>query len=299
MKILRVLALQVPGAIPGNRGSHIHTIRAALSTSLLIFLLSTTPAIAQRLHKAAEAGNLEQVKQLVARGENVNTKDSEHNTPLHKSIWSGHFEIAKYLAEKGSDVNALGKTGATPLMYACRAGAMRVEMPVLSSTAKTVRPPSTISESSSFPFDGQLDMVKYLVGKGAKVNLGNEDGDTPLHNAVNNGYNEITGYLLKAGADANAKTTPDEATPLRIAAGAGYVETGKLLLKYGARVDMASPNGTTPLMLAAYRGHLAMVKLLLENGASVNARMKDGNSALSVSTDSRIIEVLKKAGSKK
>ena len=48
---------------------------------------------------------------------------------------------------------------------------------------------------------GNIEVVKYLVEKGADVNAHNElMGDTPLHDAVEGGQKEIIKVLIEAGA---------------------------------------------------------------------------------------------------
>jgi len=310
-------------------------MKYTLSLSILlvatISVISISTARGLSLHEAAKAGDLDKVKQLIATGVDVDAKDTDQKTPLHTAIWSGHFEIAKYLVDKGADVNAPGKTGATPLMYACRAGTITMLMQPFSTTAKAETPPPLVSESDSSPYDGQLEFVQYLVEKGARVNLGNEDNSTPLHQASDFGYVEITRYLLAIGANVDAKTKSEGATalfgatvggyvktveslldkgadvnlgtyedgvtPLMLAASRGHPQVVRLLLKKGAYIDPRTiKDSITPLMLAANHGHAPVVRLLLEKGADVNLKDKSGNDALKLSTDPDIIEMLKKAG---
>jgi ankyrin repeat protein len=71
------------------------------------------------IHKAAEDGNLEAVKQHLAAGAEVDAKDYEFGrTPLHLAAWQGHTEIIQLLIANGADVNAKGDGGVTPLDWA-------------------------------------------------------------------------------------------------------------------------------------------------------------------------------------
>jgi ankyrin repeat protein len=60
-----------------------------------------------------------------------------------------------------------------------------------------------------------LDIVKYLVGKGADVNAKNNKGRTPLFNAVFYDL-EVVKYLVKKGEDINAKNNVSK-PPLDVA----------------------------------------------------------------------------------
>ena len=71
---------------------------------------------------AAQTGNIEAVKQHIAAGTDVNTKDEDGFTPLHEATGAGHKEIAELLIAKGADVNAKDNNGWTPLHLAVDGG---------------------------------------------------------------------------------------------------------------------------------------------------------------------------------
>lgn len=85
--------------------------------------------------------------------------------------------------------------------------------------------------------------------------------------------------MLRHGADFDQ---PDDQghTPLMDAVFAGREDVAKLLLKKGARVNAVSRNGYTPLMVAAMGGHPAMVKQMVAQGAQLEAQDASGRSAL-------------------
>jgi len=58
------------------------------------------------IHKAAEDGNIEAVKQHLAAGTAVNAKSDDGGTPLHNAAYYGRTVIAELLIAKGADVNA-------------------------------------------------------------------------------------------------------------------------------------------------------------------------------------------------
>jgi len=74
------------------------------------------------IHTAAEAGNIEAVKQHLAEGADVNAKGLKGETPLHGAASRGLKEIIELLIAEGADVNAEVASGSqqgfTPLDYA-------------------------------------------------------------------------------------------------------------------------------------------------------------------------------------
>jgi ankyrin repeat protein len=58
------------------------------------------------IHKAAQAGNIEAVKQHLAVGTDLNAKDKYGRTILHAAAVGGSKEVVELLIAKGADVNA-------------------------------------------------------------------------------------------------------------------------------------------------------------------------------------------------
>ena len=55
-------------------------------------------------------------------------------------------------------------------------------------------------------FFGHVEVVRFLVERGADINKANNVGQTPLMIAVRHGHSEIVEILLKYGANLNART---------------------------------------------------------------------------------------------
>jgi len=87
--------------------------------------------------------------------------------------------------------------------------------------------------------------------------------ESPLMLAALLGLEEVCQRLIDKDADVNKPGW----TPLHYAATRGHLEVMQLLIDHFAYIDAASPNNTTPLMMAAQYGTPLTVKLLLEAGA--------------------------------
>jgi Ankyrin repeats (3 copies) len=59
----------------------------------------------ERLHFAAEEGDLVKVKGLLKQGYPINAFDEFSRTPLHYAAIEGHTAVVRYLIEAGADVN--------------------------------------------------------------------------------------------------------------------------------------------------------------------------------------------------
>jgi uncharacterized protein len=100
--------------------------------------------------------------------------------------------------------------------------------------------------------------------------------ESPLMMAALRGQTEVVRKLIARDADVNKTGW----TPLHYAATSAHLEIIELLLENHAYIDAESPNGTTPLMMAAQYGSVAAVKLLLEAGADASLKNQRGLRAI-------------------
>ena len=52
------------------------------------------------LHRAAEENRVDIARALIARGDDVNTRDKNGGTPLHEAVFKNFLEVARLLIEK-------------------------------------------------------------------------------------------------------------------------------------------------------------------------------------------------------
>ena len=92
-----------------------------LTTIAAVLFVGCGPSASERaLLEAAKKGNIEEVKQHIAAGTDVNAKDKYENTPLHLAAIYDHKEVAELLIAEGADVNAKDVDVTTPLDLAIK-----------------------------------------------------------------------------------------------------------------------------------------------------------------------------------
>lgn len=159
--------------------------------------------------------------------------------------------------------------------------------------------------SSYYYYD---DMVEYLIGKGAKLNLQDNEGKTALLWAASNSLENAT-LLISKGAkvneSANDGMTPFIQATLGVSSGKVTIEMCELLRKNGANINAAltkpSAMGWTALHYAVINGDVELVKYLIKYGANVNKATGEGSTPLylaQIGNNEEIIKILKNAGSK-
>ena len=115
------------------------------------------------------------------------------------------------------------------------------------------------------------ETADLLIRAGAKVDVANRHGTTPLAMASLYGNTAMVKRLLEAGADAK-QAGPNGETTVMLAARNGNPDVIALLAAAGADVNAKEKiRGTTALMWAAEQKHPLAVKALLDRGADVAA----------------------------
>lgn len=128
---------------------------------------------------------------------------------------------------------------------------------------------------------GKTEIVKYLISKGANVNVKLEDGETTLiQSAQNDDNKEIVKELLKADVEINAQTKKGLTALMRFA-WMGQSEAVKMLLDAGADTKLKNENGWTAFYFACSHGNdEKIVKYLLDAGANPNETDLRGRNPL-------------------
>lgn len=184
--------------------------------------------------------------------------DAGVNFPLYEICWASEkpknqSEIIKLLVSYGANINKKQKnTNDTPLL-------------------------ATIKKQGG-------KYARLLIQLGAKVNVSNDDGETPLILAID--YytklidSSLVTLLITQGADVNA-ISDQGYTPLSVACYNGLTEIVRLLLTKGAKVTVTKKNkNEIPILNACYSGDLESVNLLLHYGADITVKDSYGSSAL-------------------
>ncbi|XP_037693042.1 myotrophin-like [Choloepus didactylus] len=95
---------------------------------------------------ALKNGDLDEVKDYVAKGEDVNRTLEGGRKPLHYAADCGQLEILEFLLLKGADINAPDKHHITPLLSAVYEGHVSCVKLLLSKGAdKTVKGPDGLT----------------------------------------------------------------------------------------------------------------------------------------------------------
>ena len=127
--------------------------------------------------------------------------------------------------------------------------------------------------------DGHVATMKLLIRRGCKVDVVDARGLTPLHSAAAQGQTKAVRELIRNGAS-KSEVASIFGTPLHQAASKGHVETVLAMLEEGCPLDVVNSAGSTVLHWAAEGGHVELVRELVGRGCDVNAVRADGCTPL-------------------
>lgn len=180
------------------------------------------------LQRAILAKDKEMIKLLIVNGADVDKSIVELDldnansslvsefttTPLVFAIYYGGKEIAQLLINEGADVNRIIKDNCSVLDR----NSFHPNDDITCSTSTLLSQAITFNKTDShYLSDGffsdndkekinknkvvdNKQAVEFLIANGANVNLVNDNGDTPLKIAIQNGNKEIIELLKKHGA---------------------------------------------------------------------------------------------------
>uniref|UniRef100_A0AAZ3QKU3 Transient receptor potential cation channel, subfamily A, member 1b n=1 Tax=Oncorhynchus tshawytscha TaxID=74940 RepID=A0AAZ3QKU3_ONCTS len=209
------------------------------------------------------------------------------NTPVMLACSINNTEALSILLKHGAQLSSQNKLGHFAIHTAAFAGAKKAMEVILKAEEmghSIEEHINVLDESCSSPLHmavrgGNMDVIKFCIQKGAKIDQQQVDRSTALHFACSQGATEAVKVMLSSYSRVDSIINlPDGAcqTPLHRSTIFDHTELAEYLISKGADIDYIDCKGLSPLLLATNCGAWRSVALLLSKGANVNIKDKSG-----------------------
>lgn len=251
-----------------------------------IIVAHLSPEVLQQecyvLHTAIKHNRLELIRELLRRGINASVIDTLGQTPLSLAINKEDLALINLIAPQATNEDKI-----TCLRHLAEKDAYPSEIVTTIIEHVSVK---TIQKSSNYLLysaiaHNRLDLVKTLLTRGAKTNINDSLGHTPLRSAIQ--YNRIGCINLIA-----LRTTDED----RIACLCHIIETepynddmAQAILKHISREALQR---SELLHLAVTHGRTVLIDSLVTHGADVNKTDAQGKTALHLATQSGNTDII-------
>ena len=199
-----------------------------------------------------------------------NFRDLYGWTPLYEAVRLQKREIIDCLIAEGAEVN-LQYSGRSLLQLAvCLSDTITVRQ-LVSNKVSMLLDWSNRNAFHTVACTGNDEIMTILLTSWPNPKMfdrPDNNGQTPLWDAADNGYAKVAALLLDNEALIDRPDKIDHMTPLMAAANAyGGVDIVKLLISRGADINQQNAQGLSALEIAAKKGRMFVVKYFLEEHA--------------------------------
>ncbi len=281
----------------------------------------STQRPAEALHRAAKAGDLNELNASLEAGADINRRDKQGWTALMHAVNKGNVLVVEILLEAGANVDVRAPDGATALFMSAVLGDPQIVAQLMKAGADiSIQGPrgKTAVDVARLTF-GELDTTREngadiavvgllrgqtweetqlwrsvvkdfvaLLGREPSADAVDENGWTDLHWAAVLNKPNLAKILIDEGIDITVRMKADNKNV-----------SNKLIADLNRVTDSDLPfeifkrRGQVPLYFAANSNSVEVAKLLIDQGADVSVRDNKGRTPIHSAAVQNSVEVAK------
>ena len=251
-----------------------------------------------RMFTATKEGDLNTVRQLVLNCSGLATYEYNYTPPIHFAVREGHLNIVEFLLDYWSDPAYRTYSFRDSLLTMALDRQFDSIADLLRNRLYqdfSIR--DNLDQILAAASEGDLDQLKLLIGGRADlINSANETGETALHKAVEAGHLDIITFLLDRGANVDAVRT-DGIRPINCA----MKTRNRTEMNAGFLAGLLYANGAEyNIYIAAFLGDAEYVRNALSKDPSL-ANFEDSSharpiTAATVRNDIEMVQLLLNSG---
>jgi len=216
----------------------------------------------------------------------LNDPGADGCTAMILAAKNGHGDCVKLLIEAGADPYLTDNEAEGAITHAAMNGNKEVIEAALASGKFDInREPLPLIAAADA---GEVDMVKFLLQKGANASQLTGDSRGALIHAVTKQNVAVVKVLLDAGANPNnGSIMPHARFPLQACVSRLYMnqQITSMILDAGADINFADKNKWTALHQAVSDGSVKVTGFLMEHGANPKAEDSNGKTPMDLAND--------------
>jgi ankyrin repeat protein len=202
---------------------------------------------------------------------------AQKNIFLDQSFWKENPDVARVKSEieKGNNPSEANNMGFDPVVYAINAQAStEVIKLLLDQKGNDVN--KITHDARTYVFwaanRGNVDVVEYLISKGANLNLEDSHGSTPIGFAANGGQTNTKLYdaLIAGGANVKQKNQEGASVLLLGIANDKELALTNYFISKGLSLKDTDAAGNTAFNYVAKSGNIELMKTLIQKGVKYN-----------------------------
>jgi ankyrin repeat protein len=205
--------------------------------------------------------------------------NAQKNTLLEPSFWQGQPDMVRVKAEveKGNSASQSNSMAIDPVVMAINAQAPNETIMYLltqpgNGVAKLTHDARTYLHWAAAK--GNVEIIEYLLNKGAKMDVQDSHGATPLFFAASSGQQNAKVYdiFLARGIDLKKSLNADGANVLLLGiAGDKDLTLTNYFISRGLDINGTDAAGNNAFSYAARSGNIDLLKVLLQKGVKPSA----------------------------
>lgn len=252
------------------------------------------------LHVAVESKNKDMVKSILNNKIClVNLRDKNSYSALHLAIFGKNFEIVKTLLEADCydkcDINSRDSNKNTPLMLAISADATHIVHLLIYNGCNLNKYNSEGKKAFHMACESNctVDIIYFFLTTKPDFDLNCWDrfGRTGLHYAVIGNNIKAIKMLLKTNINLN-KQDDDKETALHLAYRGNKLEIVNELLKSpSCDINLSNKAGESILHMACGKNEISVVRTLLRKNCAINAEDELGRTPLHIAMSSNFLDI--------
>jgi ankyrin repeat protein len=253
--------------------------------------------LADKVKWAVEYGHHHLLNFLLKTTEDLKEIDGSEEFPLLQvAVAKEYKKVVALLLDKGANINARSKKSKwSVLHWAAYRGNRDLLCYLMDNGAKiNLSDRDGLTPLHVASYRGISEIVRLLVDRKAKLNQADKDGYVPVHLAVMRNHWKAVEILIEAGADVR-KTDPYKRTILHWSVLIGSNQITDLILKKNTLASVKDDFDRIPLHWAAQSGHVDMVDSLIRAKSKINDVDKYGDKPMVIAAffgHSRVVSSL-------